>query len=187
MPQLVTLPRARDWGNALAHEPGGGRGRNAAKSDRRARRGPGAARPAGACVRFGTRRPFCAGRNQAAQARCRDRLRRRRRGLPLRQTRRSGTRRPGRDGYGAPDRRNQARYRRHRLQHRVHPRAPSLEGRLCATPVRGHRPGDQACGGGVALGAHQRLGDARHRRARLYSRARARTCRQLRGDAGRRS
>ena len=26
MPQSVTLPRARDWGNALAHEPGGGEG-----------------------------------------------------------------------------------------------------------------------------------------------------------------
>ena len=76
-------------------------------------------------------------------------------------------------------RRNRARYRRHRLQHRLHLGSSAAEGRLSATAVRRHGAGDQAGGGGVAVGTDQRAGDARHRGARLHPCARARSCRAI--------
>ena len=57
---------------------------------------------------------------------------------------------------------------RHRLQHRLHPGFAAAESRLSAPAVCRHRAGDQAGRGGVAVGIDQRLGDARHRGARLH-------------------
>ena len=55
---------------------------------------------------------------------------------------------------------------------------PRAAGALC-DPVRRHRPGDQAGGRAVALAAHRRARDSRHRRARLHPRPRRDLCRRL--------
>ncbi len=134
--------------------------------------------------RFGSGGPHGSCRDFASASGSGNRLRRRRRLLPVWGAERGCARRSGRRGRGDADRALRARPRRRRLQHRLDAGPRAAARRSSPRGLRRHGPGDQAGGVGVPVGPRLGAGDAGDGRARLYPRARPRFRERLRSDAG---